>query len=741
MKLENVIKTGIASVVLGLCVLAALKPSVNNNFHVKYVDNLVALDALQGSLVRNHLLVRHGHVKHYDFLEADLQKMERSARLATIVPQHAGEEVNRLAKRLSGEYLSDLDRIRDSVELSKRGIGLLNNSQSAMEIILKRLNESHLHQSESIGTQRALPLLVGLNQAFRDKSDFAGIQELLKKLSSTQQVDPKLIAQLQLHADILQKFLVPVENASNRLYELTESLQQPQQIRQQYLESYDKTLADTTLLLWISYMFAAVLVGLSVLLIILTGRAQRETVKAMQGAEAARIRTEEQIVETRQAVKQCNELLGKVAGGDFSERIEQSFNDELEDLRLGVNQAADSVQFTMSELQRVLEHMQRGNFTTQIDNRVTGEFREQVEKTNQRLQSIMAGICNVMEDMKHGDFSSRIDMELSGSFDVLKSSVNESMAGLNHSLGEISDIMKQQAKGDFSQHVHGNWPGELGLLSKSLNGTVDSIRAMVLEIQQLSEQVAQVSQSVLESSEKLNVQSRQQASAIDTALQTSRTVSDLIESNRQSTQFATEISTRSHKDAGYSRNSSINSAQTMQSVTAKIAEITTITSTLEAIASKTNLLALNAAVEACRAGESGKGFSVVAGEVKALARTSADASADIGTIVKDAENQVKIGSEAAKQASTALESIETSVQNVEQINRKIYDACAEQSGEMKIMTSRVSEAYELTRTNQDMASETLCTSKNLDELAQQMSTLVSIFKVDERADDSLEKAA
>ena len=220
------------------------------------------------------------------------------------------------------------------------------------------------------------------------------------------------------------------------------------------------------------------------------------------------------------------------------------------------------------------------------------------------------------------------------------------MSILSKSLGEISSVIDHQKHGDFSCRVQGNWPGDLGVVSQSLNGTGATVHEMVGQIQQLSHQVANVSNSVLVNSQLLKKQSEQQSNAIDVALQASKNVSEIIANNRDSTNAATQLAVSSQREASECRGISENGINSMHMVKSKISEINKITATISLIASKTNLLALNAAVEASRAGDSGSGFSVVAGEVKSLARMSAKASASIVLIVQDASNEAKLGSSA-----------------------------------------------------------------------------------------------
>ncbi len=741
MKLENLTRIALAAVTLALVTLVLVKPSVNSDFHAKYIKNLDELDALSGSLVRNHLLIRFGQINHYDFLESDLQRMQRSGQLAAFVPEHVDEEFYESAQVLSSEYLLQLDSLRAYVELSKQGIGLLKNSMRAVEQSLTELNGQQANAVDSDDASVVLPIIIDVNQAFRIKPDIGNVDRLLDQLLATSAVDGQLIAQLRLHVRILSSYSEPVEQASSNLYLATGLLHQPDALREQYLAKHEAIFAKTTWLLWASYVLAALLVVLAVLLSVFAKKAQKQTLVAMRDTDAARVLTEQKITETQKAVVRCNELLEKVGKGDFSDRIEVAFSDELEGLRLGVNQAADSVQFTMAELHRVMDHMQRGDFTNQIDKRVTGDFRHQVHMTNNRLQSILNSIYDVMYDMQQGNFNSRVNMKLEGSFDKLKRSVNDSMSTLSGSLGEISSVVDHQRRGDFTWRVQGDWPGALGTVSQSLNTTGEAVQAMVIQIQQLSLQVAQVSHSVLENSQLLKTQSDQQADAINTALQASNSVSDLIGQNRESTHTASELAVSSQQEAGECRAISETGIQSMQTVTDKIAEISEITETIALIASKTNLLALNAEVEASRAGESGSSFSVVAGEVEVLARMCGDASASIAKIVKETGNEAKRGSSAVKDASKALELIEISAKNVGAINKEVSDASQQQFEELQTMTAKINEVFELTKTNQTTTADRYAASQSLDELAQQMATLISFFNTENVQTGQVGKAA
>lgn len=739
---ERIIHCAIGAVIVSLFALIVIKPSINTNFHSKYLDNLNALDELSGSLVRHHLLVRYGETAHYDNLEADLQKMEKFARLALITPEHVGEKFESVAQGFVSEYNAKVVDMRAQVELSKRAFGLLKNSRSALRFLRRDLNAELVTGTDSQTDAKALATALKLTEAVVEEESTTQVTSTTELLEKFNLVQPELLAQIRLHSEIIENYAEPLNEASTNLYKIANSIDQPDQLRNAYLAEHQAVAFATTWQLWASYALASCLVGLSILLVRVGTHARNDAENAMRTAEKAKSDTEHQIHETRRAVASCNQVLKSLSSGDFTDRVTLALNGELADLKDGVNSTADSVEFTMQELQRVMENMQQGDFSAQIDPNVQGKFREQVELTNTSLNTTMNSICHVMEAMQEGDFSRRVDAELYGSFNSLKCAVNASMEALNQSFSEISDVVKEQAGGNFASRITNTWPGDLGLLSESINLTAEKIHTTVHDIHRLSAEVTRASCGVLENSQVLKTQSEQQAGSIDAAMQSATNVSTLIHENRESTQSASELVEKSQADATNCERISKKATSAMQSITDKTAEIGRITETIESIASKTNLLSLNAAVEAARANEHGKGFSVVAEEVKALARLSADASANIGLIIQDADRQVKVGTDSVRDTAHSLSTIGTSIIEVKDLSQSIANASLDQMAQMNSVTETVSQALNLANTNQELAGATHATSLELDDLAKQLSVLIEFFQLYPASDtEEFSKAA
>jgi methyl-accepting chemotaxis protein len=153
---------------------------------------------------------------------------------------------------------------------------------------------------------------------------------------------------------------------------------------------------------------------------------------------------------------------------------------------------------------------------------------------------------------------------------------------------------------------------------------------------------------------------------------------------------------------------------------------------LDKIASQTNLLALNAAVEAARAKEHGSGFSVVANEVKALARQSAEASTNITALIQATMHDIRNGAESVENTGRALQAIGKSILDVDKISRIIVDQSHGQEADMDSIVSIVTETREVIKADLEMANGISETSENLGVLVQRVNQLLSFFQTNER---------
>ncbi|MCP4752883.1 MAG: methyl-accepting chemotaxis protein, partial [Proteobacteria bacterium] len=310
--------------------------------------------------------------------------------------------------------------------------------------------------------------------------------------------------------------------------------------------------------------------------------------------------------------------------------------------------------------------------------------KEQSEKLTRDLQHVLDDTNAVMASVADGDLSLRIQSDIEGSLVELKTSVNKALDLLSRTIANV---------GESSDQVNSS-AGELASTSQAMASGTTQQAASLEEISSSMDEIGSRAKMSNENASQALVLSRKSAEEIDRG-------------NRQMMEMQASMT-------------KINETSTNVSKVVKV---------IDEIAFQTNLLALNAAVEAARAGKYGKGFSVVAEEVRSLAARSAEAAKDTTELIESSIKEVENGVRNADLTAEILKEFMETIQKVNDLVGEISAASEEQKNGVAEINNGLSQVNEIVQRNSSIAEETASASNELSSQAGQMRGLMASFKI------------
>jgi methyl-accepting chemotaxis protein len=456
----------------------------------------------------------------------------------------------------------------------------------------------------------------------------------------------------------------------------------------------------------------------------------------LSGGEESLRRRQEGITEADKAMEELNKLLqtekGKAAwaeadttqkalrelqgqaiemrrDGKIKEAGENLFTERARQLRAAAEKSVDDLQGMIDKLQEAAKAQ-----------------HEQVEASTIRLMIILA-VVGILAGI--------------GTAVLIVRSVSGSIARM---LGLIQQI----ADKDLTAHdMEVTSEDEIGKAGIALNAMKNNLHAVIHKIADTAQHVASASEELSATSQQISANSEETSAQAGTVSHAAQQVSQNLQSvstgAEEMTATIQSIASNAHEAATVASNA-VQTAQAANATVAKLgtssAEIGEVIKVITSIAQQTNLLALNATIEAARAGEAGKGFAVVANEVKELAKQTAKATEDISRKITAIQTDTH-------GAVEAIGSISSVINQVNDISGTIATAVEEQSATTNEMTRNVGDAAkgsgeittniegvaEAARGTSTSAQESQKAANDLAEMAVQLRSLVSQFKIDTAA--------
>ncbi len=426
----------------------------------------------------------------------------------------------------------------------------------------------------------------------------------------------------------------------------------------------------------------------------------------------------------------------------------------------------DSIDAMVEQFKIALEFLEKVSNGDELviydDARYRGDFRRMINNIN-KLRNFLYTMIDDTQSTANltsaGDLSKRIDLsKYPGGWGIITGGINATLDGIIVPLENAIETLEVFATGDMTAIMKGDYKGDhkrlqdaINKLSSSLGDLIRQVHTGVTDTAAATLQISETTDKMAAATQEQSAQTEEIASAVE---QMSRTINE----NAQNAVRTSELSRKSGEIAEEGKlvvEQTINkmrdiagvvhqSASNIERLGESSKQIGEIISVIDDIADQTNLLALNAAIEAARAGEQGRGFAVVADEVRKLAERTTEATKQIADMIqgiqKETETAVKVMKEGnteveqgitlADEAGNALNMILNSAKDVISMITQIASASEEQAATSEQLTQNVVTINNTTAENAAQLHDIASATDGLTNLTEKLRDLVEQFKVD-----------
>ncbi len=455
-------------------------------------------------------------------------------------------------------------------------------------------------------------------------------------------------------------------------------------------------------------------------------------------------------------INKIKNMITDISRGRLSQRLNMESTDEIGEIAQSLDKFVEDLR---NGVVRIMQHIADGDFGQQIGN------YDEKDEINPALESTIASFKGLEDEIKilidafiKGNLSLRGDVKkFKGGYKDIIQGINDTLDAVIDPIKEGTRVLEIMATGDLTARVLHEYKGDHQLMTNSINKLGESLSQILTEVTEVIDRTANSANLISSSTEEmatgareLSMQITDVASAIEemttTILESSKNATTASAYSKEAGNIAKEGgSVVAETVIGMNRitDASDKTAKTVQELGNSSTQIGEIVQVINDIADQTNLLALNAAIEAARAGEQGRGFAVVADEVRKLAERTSKATNEIADKIKGIQNETTLavssmqeghteitkGKELAAKAGHSLNEIIEAAQKVGDVINQLATSSEEQSTTAEMISKNIESISTVTHQSASGIEHVAKTTEELRNLTMNLRDMISKFKV------------